>query len=47
MEFVWKNYVGKPTLEIFESINNMLDEEEQHTSQFQDRILFMSMYEWY
>ena len=44
MAFVWKIYVGKTSIEILEYIKKMLEEEGTQVSQFQRRIIFMSMY---
>ena len=44
MKFVWKIYVRKTTIEIREGIKIMVEEKGLQPSQFQDRIIFMSMH---
>ena len=44
VEFVWKIYVEKTTNEILECIKTMMEEKGTQPSHFQDRIIFMSMY---
>ena len=44
MEIVWKIYVVKTKIEIRECIEKMLGEEGGQPSQFQGRVIFMSMY---
>ena len=42
--FVWKIYVGITTIEILECITIMMEEKRTQPSQFQDRIIFISMH---